>query len=104
MAAKWGVFLLAIYGDADPNDVVSTQWRKSPFAPLNATSFSGIVPSTGRNYTAHVGFVQVGMGILLNLLNQMFSIVCAGRIFVLYRTASQWMCRSSSSISGGGFV
>lgn len=40
------------------DDVVYSKYRTAPFAPLNATSYSGVVASTKRNYTAHLGVVQ----------------------------------------------
>lgn len=43
---------------ADSDDVEITPFRSAPFADLNATSYSGIVHSTGRRYTAHLGVVQ----------------------------------------------
>lgn len=40
------------------DDVEVSPYRAAPFAPLNATSYSGTVPSTGRPFTAHLGVVQ----------------------------------------------
>src|SRR5690349_13192513 len=40
------------------DDVSTVPFRTAPFASLNATSYSGIVNSTKRPYTAHLGIVQ----------------------------------------------
>jgi len=37
------------------DDVVALPFPPGPYAPLNATSWSGIVHSTGRSYTGHLG-------------------------------------------------
>lgn len=57
MVLDWNV-ATSIAEDYDTVDYSSS--RKSP-ASLMHWSYSGMVPSTGRNYTVHVGLLQSGL-------------------------------------------
>lgn len=43
------------FASSAADDVVIVPWPTAPSTKLNATSWSGVVPSTGTKYTAHVG-------------------------------------------------